>query len=76
MTLAYLLGENVSAEVGVVFDGRQFQPTDIDPYRVATEYQGTEYSEPFWYLGESGAQYYIDVDFETDGWCYFTLTLD
>lgn len=76
MTLAYLLGEDVSAEVGVVFDGRQFQPVDTDSYRVATEYSGTEYSEPFWYLGESGVQYHIDVEFETDRWCYFTLPWD
>ena len=76
MTLAYILGEDVSAELGVVFDGRQYQPTEADPYRVASEYCGTEWSEPFWYLGESGVHYHIDVDFETDTWCFFTLPWD
>lgn len=76
MTLAYLLGEDVSAEPDVVLDGKQYQPTGTDPYRVATEYCGTEYSEPFWYLGESIMQYHIDVDFETDHWCFFTLPWD
>ena len=37
MTLAYLLGEDVSAELGVVFDGWQYQPTGKDYYRVATQ---------------------------------------
>lgn len=76
MTLAYLLGEDVSAELDVVFDGRRYQPTGIDPYRVATEYCGTEWSEPFWYLAESSVRYHIDVDFETDRWCFFTLPWD
>ena len=47
MTLAYILGEDVNAELGVVFNGREYQPTDTDPYRVATEYCETEASEPF-----------------------------
>lgn len=76
MTLAYILGEDVNAELGVVFDGREYQPTDIDPYRVATEYCGTEASEPFWYLAENGMRYFIDVDFKTDKWCFFTLPWD
>ena len=76
MTLAYILGEDVSAEVGVIFDGRQYQPTNRDPYRVAFEYCETEASEPFWYLAESSVQYHIDVNFKTDKWCFFTLPWD
>ena len=76
MTLAYILGEDVNAELGVVFDGREYQPTDTDPYRVATEYCATEASEPFWYLAENGMCYFIDVNFETDKWCFFTLPWD
>ena len=73
MTLAYILGEDVSAELGVVFDGRQYQPTNRDPYRVASEYCGAEASKPIWYLAESNVQYHIDVNFDTGNWCFFTL---
>ena len=76
MTLAYILGEDISAEVGVVFDGRQYQPTGRDHYRVAIEDWGTEVSEPFWYLAESRVQYHIDVNFKTGNWCFFTLPWD
>jgi hypothetical protein len=76
MTLAYILGEDVEGEVNVVYSGREYQPTGLDDFRVATEYDGVECSEPFWYLGDSGERYHIDVDFETDKWCFFKLPWD
>jgi hypothetical protein len=76
MTLAYIFGEDVSAELDVVFSGLEYQPTGLDPYRVATEYEGTECCEPLWYLGESPTKYHIDVDFNTDNWCFFKLPWD
>lgn len=76
MTLAYILGEDVDAEPDVVFDGKQYQPTYKDHYRVATEDDGTEYKEPFWYLAHNGKQYFIDVNFDIGEWCFFTLPWD
>lgn len=76
MVLAYLLGEDVDGEPNVVYSGRHYQPTGLDDFRVAIEYCGTECSEPFWYLGSCGSSYCIDVDFNTDNWCFFKLPWD
>ena len=76
MVLAYLLGEDVDAEPNVVYDGKYYQPTRLDNFRVATEDDGTDYQEPFWYLGSCGYNYCIDVRFETGFWCFFQLPWD
>jgi hypothetical protein len=76
MTLAYILGEDVKGEVNVIYSGREYQPTGLDDFRVASEYDGTEWSEPFWYLGDSGRKYHIDVSLETGEWCFFKLPWD
>lgn len=76
MALAYLLGEDMNAELGVVFNDREFQPTHMDLYRVATEEWGTEWSEPFWYLGTNNVHYFIRVDLEIGKWCFFALPWD
>lgn len=76
MVLAYLLGEDVDGEPNVVYDGTHYQPTGLDDFRVASEYDGTNYEEPFWYLGSCGSSYCIDVCFETGNWCFFELPWD
>jgi hypothetical protein len=76
MVLAYLLGEDVEAEPNVVYDGKYYQPTVLDNFRVASEYDGTDCQEPFWYLGSWGSSYCVDVHFETGNWCFFTLPWD
>jgi hypothetical protein len=77
MTMAYLLGEDVDGEAGKVYEGVWYQPTGTDDFRVATEDEGVEVSEPFWYLGHFGnGDYGIDVDFNRGKWCFFTLPWD
>lgn len=76
MVLAYLLGEDVDGEPNVVYDGKYYQPTGLDDFRVATEYDGTDCKEPFWYLGSRGWLHCIDVRFETGNWCFFKLPWD
>ena len=76
MVLAYLLGEDVSGEPNVVYDGKCYQPTGLDDFRVASEDDGTDFQEPFWYLGSYGNNYCIDVRFETGNWCFFKLPWD
>lgn len=76
MTLAYLLGEDVDGFPNITYDGKQYQPTGLDDYRVATEWDGVEYSEPFWYLVDYIDRYCIDVDFCRGFWCFFSLPWD
>lgn len=76
MVLAYLLGEDVDAEPNVVYDGKYYQPTGLDDFRVASEYDGTDCPEPFWYLGSCGSAHCVDVHFETGNWCFFKLPWD
>ena len=77
MTLAYILGEDVEGKVGVIYNGKEYQPTVLDDFRVATQYDGIEEHTPFWYLGYCGnGDYSIDVDFNTGEWCFFTLPWD
>ena len=76
MVLAYLLGEDVDGEPNVVYDGRYYQPTGLDNFRVATEDDGTDCQEPFWYLGSCGYYYFVNVRFETGNWCFFQLPWD
>ena len=76
MVLAYLLGEDVDGELNVVYDGKYYQPTGLDDFRVASEEDGTNGAEPFWYLGSWGSSYCVDVHFETGNWCFFKLPWD
>jgi hypothetical protein len=76
MVLAYLLGEDVDGELNVVYSGEHYQPTNLDDFRVATEDDGTDYQEPFWYLGTCGLSHFVDVHFETGNWCFFKLPWD
>lgn len=76
MVLAYLLGYDVEAEPNVVYDGKYYQPTGLDDFRVATEDDGTAVDEPFWYLGHWGNRYSISVNYCTGNWCFFKLPWD
>lgn len=77
MVIAYLLGYDVEGEPNVVYNGREYQPTGLDDFRVATEDNGTDVEEPFWYLGSRGIDTYsISVDFNTGNWCFFKLPWD
>ena len=76
MVIAYLLGEDVDGEPNVPYEGRYYQPTGLDDFRVATEDDGTDCQEPFWYLGSCGNNYCVDVSFETGFWCFFQLPWD
>ena len=76
MVLAYLLGEDVDGEPNVVYSGKHYQPTGLDDFRVATEDDGTDCKEPFWYLGSCGSSYFVDVRFDTGNWCFFKLPWD
>ena len=76
IVLAYLLGEDVDAEPNVVYSGKYYQPTGLDDFRVASEYEGTDCDEPFWYLGSCGSFYCINVQFETGNWCFFKVPWD
>lgn len=76
MVLAYLLGEDVDGEPNVVYRGRHYQPTGLDDFRVASEYNDPDSLEPFWYLGSWDSFHCIDVHFETGNWCFFKLPWD
>lgn len=76
MVLAYLLGEDVDGEPNVVYSGKDYQPTGLDDFRVASEDDGTDCQEPFWYLGSCSSSHCIDVHFETGNWCFFKLPWD
>ena len=75
MTLAYLLGEEVEADIGVIYKGIEYQPSQ-ECYKIATEDEGVNYEMPFWYLGHCRDKYSIDVSFETGKWCFFQLPWD
>lgn len=75
MVLAYLLGEEVEADIGVIYRGMEYQPSR-ECYNIATENEGVGYEMPFWYLGHCGDKYSIDVTFETGKWCFFQLPWD
>ena len=76
MILAYLLGEDVDGELNVVYSGKCYQPTGLDDFRVATENDGTDWQESFWYLCGGCGTYGVDVHFDTGNWCFFKLPWD
>ena len=76
MCLAYLLGEEIPAEVNVPYDGRMYQPTNRDPWAHYTQEDGDDDEYPFWYFSEYGCCSAIYCVMNTGRWCYYTLPWD
>lgn len=76
MVLAYLLGEEVDGEPNVMYDGKYYQPTGFDDFRIAFEDDGTDCQVPFWYLGSCSGSHTISVHFDIGNWCFFKLPWD
>ncbi len=77
MCLAYLLGDEVPAEINVEYLGTEYQPTNHDPHpHYASEDGDVDNESPFWYFGCRGSRNSVDCQMNTEKWCYYSLPWD
>lgn len=69
--LAYILGEEVEAEVNKVYKGTEFLPSYNDNYYIEVEEEGLLEDLPFWYVGLNFTNHRrVDFPLWTDKWRY------
>ena len=76
MCLAYILGEEIPAEVNVAYNGKEYQPTYQDSWAHYAQEDGDDDECPFWYFSEYDYRATIHCVMNTEKWCYYSLPWD